>query len=109
MGIQNKIIDVQNICMELGLHDFISDLPLGYNTIIGESGVKLSGGQTKNYSGKGILSDCSYLVIDEGLVHMDIFSTKIVSDRIFKKKQNKTVIIITHKISTAKLADSVRD
>ena len=103
-----KFIDVQNICIDLGLHDFISNLPLGYNTIIGESGVKLSGGQKqKIILAKAMLSDCPYLVIDEGLVHMDVFSSKKVSDMIFKKKQNKTIIIITHKTSTAKLADTV--
>ena len=70
--------------------------------------MKLSGGQKqKIILAKAILSDCPYLVIDEGLVHMDVFSAKRVIDRIFKKKQNKTIIIITHKISTAKLADAV--
>lgn len=87
---------------------FISRLSLGYNTFVGERGVKLSGGERQRVAiARAILRNAPILVLDEATSSLDSESEKYIQDSLEKLMKNKTVIIIAHRLSTIKKADRI--
>ncbi len=89
-------------------HDFIMELPKGYDTNIGDSGNRLSGGQKQRLNiARAILKNPPVMVMDEATSALDTESEKLVQDALDKLMQNRTSVVIAHRLSTIKNADKI--
>ena len=100
---------VEKVAKIVNLHEFIiNDLLDGYNTIVGERGVRLSGGQIQRIGiARALYYDPKLLILDEATSSLDNFTEKIVMDGILKLKDKKTIIIVAHRLNTVKNCDII--
>jgi subfamily B ATP-binding cassette protein MsbA len=88
--------------------EFISKLPHGYDTIIGDRGNKLSGGEKQRLTiARAVLNDPPILILDEATSSLDTKSEKLVQEAIYKLMENRTTIVIAHRLSTIQYADEI--
>jgi len=88
--------------------EFISRMPQGYGTIIGERGMKLSGGQRQRLAiARALLKNAPILILDEATSHLDTESEVLVQKALQTLMQNRTVIVIAHRLSTVRRADRI--
>jgi ATP-binding cassette, subfamily B, bacterial len=89
-------------------HEFISSLPKGYGTFVGERGVKLSGGERQRVAiARAILKDAPILVLDEATSSLDSESESLIHDALHELMADKTVIVIAHRLSTVMEMDRI--
>jgi ATP-binding cassette, subfamily B, bacterial MsbA len=89
-------------------HEFISDFPEGYRTMVGPNGFRLSGGQRQRIAlARAFLRNAEILVLDEATSQIDVESERLIHEALAAYVENRTVIMITHRASTLALADSI--
>ena len=89
-------------------HDFITSLPNGYDTMVGEGGATLSGGEKQRISiARAILKDAPIILLDEATASVDPENEKLIQDAINALVKSKTLIIIAHRLSTITSADQI--
>jgi ATP-binding cassette, subfamily B, bacterial len=100
--------EIEAACRAANIHDFITDLHDGYNTIVGERGYRLSGGEKQRIAiARVILKDPRVLVLDEATSHLDSQSEALIQDALKRVMANRTSIVIAHRLSTILAADQI--
>ncbi len=88
--------------------DFIRALPQGYDTLIGERGARLSGGQAQRLAlARAFLKDAPLLILDEATANLDLETEDLIQSSIDQLLQDRTALIITHRLNTAARADRI--
>lgn len=95
-------------CKNANIHDFISNQPDGYDTVVGNRGLKLSGGEKQRLSiARVILKDPKILILDEATSALDSISENAIQDALELLMQGRTSIVIAHRLSTILKADCI--
>jgi len=90
------------------IHDFVTSLEDGYNSLVGERGIKLSGGQRQRISiARGFLKNAPILILDEATSQLDSMTESYIQSSLHELMQDKTVIVIAHRLSTLLYMDRI--
>src|SRR6185369_16068092 len=102
---EQRVIDAAKAA---NAHDFISALPNGYDTPIGESGVLLSGGQRQRLAiARALFKDPPILILDEATSALDTESERLVQQALVNLMRGRTTLVIAHRLSTVRNADKI--
>jgi len=89
-------------------HEFISELPEGYDTVVGERGITLSGGQRQRVAiARALLMDPRILILDDSLSSVDTQTEKLIQEALDKLMEGRTTFVIAHRLSTVRRADLI--
>ena len=95
-------------CKQARCHDFIMSLPEGYQTVIGEGGSTLSGGEKQRVSiARAILKNANIVILDEATASIDPENEHLIQQAISELTIGKTVIVIAHRLATIEHADQI--
>ncbi len=100
--------EIEEAARKAHAHEFISEFPEGYKTMVGPNGFRLSGGQRQRVAlARAFLRNAEILVLDEATSQIDVESERLIHEALSQYVENRTVIMITHRASTLALADAI--
>jgi ATP-binding cassette subfamily B protein len=100
--------EMRRACQAANISEFIESLADGYDTVVGERGYRLSGGEKQRIAiARVILKDPSILVLDEATSHLDTRSEALIQDALERLMEGRTSVVIAHRLSTVKAADNI--
>ncbi len=100
--------EIENACKVANIYSFIMSLPEKFDTIVGNRGLKLSGGEKQRMSiARVVLKDPKILILDEATSSLDSISENLISDALNNVMQGRTSIVIAHRLSTVIAADKI--
>ena len=100
--------EIETACRKASIHDFIMTLPQGYDTPVGELGDTLSGGERQRIGvARAFLHDAPLMLLDEPTSNLDSLNEAIILKALQQEKQDKTVVLVSHRPSTMRIADQV--
>jgi len=100
--------DMETVCRAANIHDFIVSLPEGYDTVVGERGYRLSGGEKQRVAiARVLLKDPKVLILDEATSHLDSQSEALIQDAMERVMRGRTSLVIAHRLSTVMGADLI--
>jgi ABC transporter fused permease/ATP-binding protein len=100
--------EIELAAKQANAYEFIAGFPEGYDTLVGDRGIKLSGGQRQRIAiARAILADPAILILDEATSSLDSESERLVQEALDKLMQNRTSIIIAHRLATVRDADRI--
>lgn len=95
-------------CQKASVHDFITSLPQGYDTPVGELGDTLSGGERQRIGlARAFLHDAPFMLMDEPTSNLDSLNEAVILQSLHRQRENKTVVLVSHRQSTMRIADTV--
>ena len=101
--------EVIDACKKASIHDFIMTLPNGYETEVGELGSTLSGGERQRIGlARAFLHDAPFMLLDEPTSNLDSLNEAVILRSLDKEKGEKTIILVSHRQSTMRIADEIR-
>ncbi len=100
--------EIVEAAKKANIHDYVMSLPNGYETSVGERGVKLSGGQKKRISiARAFLKNPPVLILDEATSALDNATEMLIQDALNTLSEGRTVLVVAHRLSTIKNADEI--
>ena len=100
--------EIQAACKKASVHDFIMMLPQGYDTPVGELGDTLSGGERQRLGlARAFLHDAPFLLLDEPTSNLDSLNEAVILKSLHEEREGKTVVLVSHRRSTMRIADTV--
>lgn len=100
--------ELENACKKASIHDFIMSLPDGYDTQVGELGDTLSGGERQRIGlARAFLHDAPLMLLDEPTSNLDSLNEAVILKALNDGRKDKTVVIVSHRESTMRIADKV--
>jgi ATP-binding cassette subfamily B protein len=100
--------EIEAVCKAANIHGFIAELPDGYDTLVGERGYRLSGGEKQRVAiARVLLKDPQVLILDEATSHLDSQSEALIQEAMQTVMQGRTSLVIAHRLSTVMDADMI--
>lgn len=100
--------EIETACKKASVHDFIMTLPKGYDTPVGELGDTLSGGERQRLGlARAFLHDAPFLLLDEPTANLDSLNEAVILKSLREERAGKTVVLVSHRQSTMRIADTV--
>lgn len=100
--------EIISACKKASVHDFIMSLPNGYDTMVGELGDTLSGGEKQRLGlSRAFLHNAPLMLLDEPTSNLDSLNEAVILKSLNEERDNKTVVLVSHRESTMKIADTV--
>lgn len=100
--------EIEAACKKASVHDFIMTLPQGYDTPVGELGDTLSGGERQRLGlARAFLHDADLMLLDEPTSNLDSLNEAVILKSLKEEKDNRTVVLVSHRKSTMRIVDKV--
>ena len=100
--------EIVEACKKAAIHDFILTLPKGYDTLVGELGDTLSSGQKQRIGlARAFLYDAPFMLLDEPTSNLDSLNEGIILKAINEEKEDRTIVLVSHRQSTMRIVDNV--
>lgn len=100
--------EIEVACKKASVHDFIVSLPKGYDTSVGELGDTLSGGERQRIGlARAFLHDAPFMLLDEPTSNLDSLNEAVILKSLKEERENKTVVMVSHRQSTMRIVDKV--